>query len=185
MGAGKSTLGEEVARRLARPFRDLDREVEARLGTSIAGYFAAEGEEAFRRHEAVATVEAIRGQTPSVFALGGGAIQSPTVRDALREHGLAVHVPVDAETAWTRVQESGRPLAHERAAFFALHDQRAPLYEGLADATARDADDVVLQVMAMVAVVRRGRTDDLGSVSTAWTNEHNAGYRGGDGSASP
>jgi hypothetical protein len=43
----------------------------------------------------------------------------------------------------------------------------------------------VIGVIAIVAVVRRGRTDDLGSVSTTWTTEHNAGYRGGDGSANP
>jgi hypothetical protein len=42
---------------------------------------------------------------------------------------------------------------------------------------------LVIGVIAIVAFVRRGRTDDLGSVSTAWTTEHNAGYHGGDGSA--
>jgi len=44
---------------------------------------------------------------------------------------------------------------------------------------------VVIGVIAIVAVLRRGRTDDLGSVSTAWTTEHNAGYHGTDGSANP
>jgi hypothetical protein len=43
---------------------------------------------------------------------------------------------------------------------------------------------VVIAVVAILAVVRRGRPDDLGSVSTTWTTEHNAGYRGGDRSAS-
>jgi hypothetical protein len=43
----------------------------------------------------------------------------------------------------------------------------------------------VICVTAIVVVVRRGRTGDLGSVSTAWTTERNAGYRGGDGSANP
>jgi len=42
----------------------------------------------------------------------------------------------------------------------------------------------IIAVIAIVALVRRGRPDDLGSVSTTWTTEHNAGYRGGDGSAS-
>jgi hypothetical protein len=42
---------------------------------------------------------------------------------------------------------------------------------------------VVIAVVAILALVRRGRPDDLGSVSTTWTTEHNAGYRGGDGSA--
>lgn len=162
MGAGKSTLGEEVSRRLGRPFRDLDRELETSLGTSIASYFAEEGEEAFRKHEAVASVAALREPTPSVLALGGGAIQSPAVREALRQHTLAVQVAVDPETAWERTQESGRPLAHERAAFLALYDQRAPLYEQTATATARDADDVVLAAGGVH--VRLGLLDELGSL---------------------
>ncbi len=144
MGAGKTTLGEEVARRTGLPFRDVDREVELSLNTSIASFFAAEGEEAFRVRETAATVSALRASQPSVLALGGGAVTREPVRAALRERAVTVLLDVDAETAWKRVEGSSRPLAHERAAFLALYDQRAPVYREAADAVARDADDVVL-----------------------------------------
>jgi shikimate kinase/3-dehydroquinate synthase len=144
MGAGKTTLGEEVAQRIGRPFRDVDREIETALETSIASFFAAEGEEAFRVREAAATIAALRDPRPSVLALGGGSVTQESVRAALRERAVTVLVDVDAASAWERVQGSERPLAQEKAAFFALYDQRAPLYREVADSAARDADDVVL-----------------------------------------
>jgi shikimate kinase/3-dehydroquinate synthase len=144
MGAGKSTVGEEVAGRLGLPFRDVDREVERSLETSIASFFAAEGEEAFRLREAAMTVSVLRSPQRAVLALGGGAVTREPVRAALRERAVTVRIDVDADTAWRRVEGTGRPLAQERAAFLALYDERAPVYAEVADATARDADDVVL-----------------------------------------
>ena len=99
MGAGKTTLGEEAARAAARPFRDLDHEIELALETSIASYFAEHGEEAFREQEAARTVSALRESEPSVLSLGGGAVTQPAVREALREHAVTVLVDVDADTA--------------------------------------------------------------------------------------
>ena len=162
MGAGKTTLGEEVARRIGLPFRDVDREVERSLETSIASFFAAEGEEAFRVREAAMTVQALRSPEPTVLALGGGAVTREPVRAALREHAVTVLLDVDAETAWRRVEGSERPLAQERAAFLALYDQRAPVYRETADTTARDADDVVLAAAGVV--VERGSLQRLGEL---------------------
>lgn len=144
MGAGKSTLGAEVARRIGRTFRDLDHELEVELGTSIPSYFAESGEEAFRKREAVATVEALRDARPAVLALGGGAVTSHPVREELRRRGIAVLLEVDAATAWERSQAGDRPLARERGAFMALYDQRQPVYRDVADLVAQDTDDVVL-----------------------------------------
>ncbi|MBV8257302.1 MAG: hypothetical protein JO073_05730, partial [Actinobacteria bacterium] len=162
MGAGKTTLGEEVARRIGLPFRDVDREVERSLETSIASFFAAEGEEAFRVREAAMTVQALRSPEPTVLALGGGAVTREPVRAALREHAVTVLLDVDAETAWRRVEGSERPLAQERAAFLALYDQRAPVYRETADTTARDADDIVLAAAGVV--VERGALQRLGEL---------------------
>jgi shikimate kinase/3-dehydroquinate synthase len=162
MGAGKSAVGEDVARRIGRPFRDLDRELETSLKTTIAQFFVDEGEAAFRTREAVATVEALRNPRRSVLALGGGAVTSAAVRDALREHAVTVLLEVDPGTAWDRVSESDRPLAQERAAFMALYEQRAPIYAEVADASARDADDVVLAAAGIR--VRRGALEELGTL---------------------
>jgi shikimate kinase/3-dehydroquinate synthase len=162
MGAGKTTLGAELARRIGLPFRDVDHEVERSLETSIKSFFAAEGEEAFRVREAAKTVSALREPRPAVLALGGGAVTREPVRAALREHATTILLEVDAETAWERVQGSERPLAQERAAFLALHDQRAPLYREVADAVAHDVDDAVLAAAGVH--VERGALQRLGEL---------------------
>jgi 3-dehydroquinate synthetase/shikimate kinase len=184
MGAGKTTLGEEVARRIGRPFRDLDREIELSLRTSIKSFFATEGEEAFRVRESAMTISALRDTTPSVFALGGGAVSQPAVREALRERALTVLVDVDPKTAWERVEGTDRPLAQERGAFFALYDQRAPVYREVADVVPRDVDDVV--IAAAGVHVERGalrRLSELvpgdGPVALV-SDPHVAGIHGAD-----
>jgi shikimate kinase/3-dehydroquinate synthase len=141
MGAGKSTIGEEVARRLGRPFRDADREVEAAHGP-IWDLFAREGEAAFRELEASFVRKACAPGAPSVIAVGGGAVETRGLLEEL--DALVVHLEVDVDTAWARVQGSRRPLAQDETAFRARFETRKPLYAGVADARAWDAEDVVL-----------------------------------------
>jgi 3-dehydroquinate synthetase len=143
MGAGKSTLGPEVARRLGRRFIDLDRELERALGRSIPHVFA-EGETEFRVREGTQTVGALRRGPPAVIALGGGAVETASIRDALAEHALTVHLEVEPDTAWERVQGGDRPLAQDLDEFRVLYDRRRAVYSEVANAVAQDADDVVL-----------------------------------------
>jgi 3-dehydroquinate synthetase len=184
MGAGKTTLGEGTARVIGRRFRDLDREVELRLGTSIGAFFEQEGEEEFRKREAIETIGALREAEPSVLALGGGAITGAAVREALQDYAVTVLVEVDAETAWKRVRDSGRPLARERGAFFALYDERRALYDEVADERAADVDDVVLAAAGVH--VERGALGRLGALvpgdgPVALVSEpHVAGIHGAD-----
>ena len=110
MGAGKSTLGRQVAERLGRTFVDVDAEVEGVTGRSITQLFE-EGEAFFRTKEAKVTVERLQTSPPAVLALGGGALGSSQVRDALRERAFTVHVEVEPGEAWSRVRDVGRPLA--------------------------------------------------------------------------
>jgi 3-dehydroquinate synthetase len=144
MGAGKSTLGPEVAHRLGRPFVDLDRELEHALGRSIPQLFADSGEAAFRVKEAAHAVELLRRAEPTVVALGGGAVQSSSVRDALAGRALTVQLDVDVDTAWERVRGVDRPLAEDENEFRTLFERRRELYAQTAQAVARDTDDVVL-----------------------------------------
>jgi shikimate kinase / 3-dehydroquinate synthase len=144
MGAGKSTLGAEAARRLDRPFVDLDRELEAELGAPVAEIFESRGEATFREAEEDLAVEALADPQPAVLALGGGAVTSDRVREGLRDGALTVLVEIDPDEAWRRVAGTGRPLARDEASFRALYEERRPLYGEAADARAADSDDVVL-----------------------------------------
>jgi shikimate kinase/3-dehydroquinate synthase len=148
MGAGKSTLGADLAARLGRPFVDVDRELEALTGMGIPELFR-EGEAFFRTKEARLTVERLRQRPPAVLALGGGALGSAQVREALREHALALHVEVEVEDAWRRVRGSDRPLAQDELDFRVLFQKRTPVYEEAADARVRDVDAAVLAAAAV------------------------------------
>jgi shikimate kinase / 3-dehydroquinate synthase len=140
MGAGKSTVGEEVARRTGRPFVDTDAEIEKRHGP-IEELFE-RGEAEFRRLEAAAVDEALSRGEPSVIALGGGAFEA-----ARSDRALAVLLDVDVDTAWERSRASPRPLAQDETAFRKLHTERD--YRGVADAVAEDADGVLLACLGI------------------------------------
>jgi shikimate kinase / 3-dehydroquinate synthase len=141
MGAGKSTIGREAARRLDRDFRDIDAAIEARDGP-IAELFAARGEAAFREIEAEFIRREVDHREPAVIAVGGGAVETRDLLETLDV--LNVHLVVDADTAWQRVRGSRRPLAHDEAEFRRRFDLRAPLYDEVAHARARDVHDVLL-----------------------------------------
>jgi shikimate kinase/3-dehydroquinate synthase len=132
MGAGKSTAGRAAAEATGAALVDVDQEIERRLGTGIADVFATDGEAAFRAAEERTTLELLDGAEPRILALGGGALQSQAIREALRSH-VVVWIDVDAETAWARCQGSGRPLAADRERFVALHAAREPVYANAAD----------------------------------------------------
>jgi shikimate kinase/3-dehydroquinate synthase len=144
MGAGKSTIGREVAERTARPFVDTDAEIE-RLHGPIPELFE-RGEPEFRRLEEQVVAEALAGP-PSVIAFGGGAVLSEKTRERLRAHAFAVHVQVDPDTAWERVKDSNRPLARSEEDFRSLFDSRGPVYDEAMDAPADDAEGVLLAAL--------------------------------------
>jgi shikimate kinase/3-dehydroquinate synthase len=144
MGAGKSTLGPEVAARLGRPFIDLDRDLEQDLGTTIPDFFEQHGETAFRLQEEGHAIAALRLPDPAVIALGGGAVETKSIRNELRERAFTVLLEVELATAWERSAGSGRPLAREEEEFHALYERRRQLYEEVANARADDVDDAVL-----------------------------------------
>jgi shikimate kinase/3-dehydroquinate synthase len=139
MGAGKSTLGRQVAARLHRPFLDVDARIEESEG-SIRELFE---QGVFREVEERVALEALM-QPPSVVALGGGAVETPAIREALRARATTVLLEVDVEAAWERASGSDRPLAQHEAEFRELYERRQPLYDEVADDRARDPDGIVL-----------------------------------------
>ena len=145
MGAGKTTLGQEVARRLGRRFVDLDVEIERRTGATVEEIFARDGEPAFRVTEETIAAAVLDTPDPAVVALGGGAVLSTATRELLARRAFTVLLEVEPGVAWERASTAGgRPLALDEEAFHALYLERLPVYEESADARAHDADGVVL-----------------------------------------
>jgi shikimate kinase / 3-dehydroquinate synthase len=147
MGAGKSTVGRDVAERTARPFVDTDEEIE-RLHGPIPELFE-RGEAEFRRLEEQVVAEALAGP-PAVIALGGGAVLSEKTRQRLSAHAYTVLIEVDVDDAWERVRGSNRPLARNEEDFRGLFDSRRPIYTEAMDAPVDDAESVLLAALRIV-----------------------------------
>jgi shikimate kinase/3-dehydroquinate synthase len=157
MGAGKSTAARAAAKALATEAVDVDQVIEERLGRPIPRLFVEDGEAAFRAAEERITLELLdaarAGTGPRVLALGGGAVGSAAVREALAEP-LVVWIDVDVELAWTRCQGSGRPLAARRQDFVALYAAREPVYAALADVIVpQQSAPGIDRILAAVATV--------------------------------
>jgi shikimate kinase len=157
MGAGKSTVGALVARRLGMPFVDTDAAVEDRAGATVADVFERDGEPAFRAMESEALAESARDPRPSVIAVGGGAVLDATNRHSMRSAGAVVWLRASAATLADRVgQGEGRPLlsgpdGSNAAAIGALAARRDPLYSEVCDAVVdvdgRSPEDVTNAVL--------------------------------------
>ncbi|MDR3360599.1 MAG: shikimate kinase [Bifidobacteriaceae bacterium] len=141
-GAGKTTVGRELARALGLEFLDTDQMVEARLGRPVAEIFTGLGEAAFRAAEQAAVTEALARaeQAGLVLSVGGGAPLTPAIFEALRTGPLVVFLDVSAALALKRVGlNHARPLlaASPRKILRQLMDARRPTYEALADVTVK------------------------------------------------
>lgn len=155
MGAGKSTVGRIVARRLRYGFEDMDRRVERRAGRSISEIFRQDGEEAFRTLERDEAAELSR-LSRRVIAAGGGAFVRPETRALLRQGAVSVWLRCDLDVLLARIQLDGsRPLAGNRDIMRARLADREPSY-GMADVTV-DASGTPDEVADRVLALVRGR----------------------------
>ena len=131
MGAGKSTVGRRLARRLGLPFVDSDTEIEEAAGASAAELFERYGENDFRDGERRLVARLIDG-TVRVIATGGGAYVDPRTRQLLNERAITVWLNAPVEVLAERTgRRDTRPLLRngDRAATLArLAEQRHPLY---------------------------------------------------------
>src|SRR5690625_1419413 len=135
MGAGKTTIGRALARKLAWQFLDLDHELESRCGVKVATIFDIEGEQGFRKRESALLDECTR-RDRIVLATGGGAVLNPKNRQLLRERGVVVYLRASVDELYRRVErDRNRPLLqtdNPRQRLQDLLDQRESLYESVA-----------------------------------------------------
>jgi shikimate kinase len=131
MGAGKTSVGRVLAKRLRKTFVDSDHEIEARTGVRIPVIFEIEGEAGFRRREAAIVQELVR-QTDIVLATGGGVVLDPQNRRALHATGTVVYLRASPNELWLRTRhDRNRPLlqtADPLARLQQLHTERDALY---------------------------------------------------------
>jgi len=164
-GAGKTTVGAELARRLGVELLDTDEDVERREGRSISDIFIEDGEPHFRALEHAAVVRAL-GEHDGVVALGGGAVEHPDTRAALLSAPV-VFLDVSMAKALPRVGLSGaRPLLVEspRARWKALMDARRPLYAEVAGLVVNTDTEPVVRLATLIAeALERGELRPRGA----------------------
>jgi len=154
MASGKTTIGRLLAHELGWAFADLDEDIEAQQGSSIAEIFDTEGEEVFRKIEQTAirkrVSEVVRGK-PMVVALGGGAFGLDGIHALLEENGVTVWLDCPLSKVCARVETTThRPLARDAAKFKQLYEDRRALY-GKADHCIQiDSDDPAAVVAAIL-----------------------------------
>ena len=136
MGAGKTTVGRQLAKRLGKTFYDADREIEARTGVAVAVIFDIEGEAGFRKREAE-VLEHLTALDDIVLATGGGAVLDPRNREHLKNRGFVIYLHALPSVLWQRTRtDKSRPLLQDgdpRERLEALYATRDPLYREVAD----------------------------------------------------
>lgn len=158
MGAGKSTIGMQIARKLKREFYDTDRELEKRLGVDVSWLYDVEGEEGFRKRETKLLKELVSLEKV-VLSTGGEIILRSENRELLRTHGHVIHLTTDLKKQIERTARNQykRPTlrgddSKERIKCFS--QERGPLYEEIAEVTFlsnhRNVSQVVKKILAHI-----------------------------------
>lgn len=135
-GAGKTTIGRQLARRLQRTFVDADHEIETRTGVRIPLIFDIEGEQGFRDREAKVIAD-LASATNLIVATGGGAVLRPENRAALNKSGTVVYLQAAPRLLFERTRlDPNRPLLQVENPMQKIEElfaQRDPLYREVAD----------------------------------------------------
>lgn len=153
MGAGKTTVGRQLAKRLGMAFCDTDREIEIRTGVRVAVIFDIEGEAGFRKREAEA-IEQMTARDDVVLATGGGAVLDPRNREYLKTRGFVIYLHAQPLVLCQRTRiDRSRPLLQggdPRDRLEKLYAERDPLYREVADLVIDTGRQSVSSLLALV-----------------------------------
>ena len=151
MGAGKSTVGKQLAKALGRDFYDTDKEIERRTGVSVSWIFEMEGESGFRQREQK-VLDELSQLKNIVLATGGGIVLAEENRRMLRSRGYVVYLSTSIEQLLRRTnKDKNRPLLqtdNPRETVKALMAERTPLYQGVADIELRTGEQSIQYVVS-------------------------------------
>lgn len=158
-GAGKSTIGARLARRLGARFVEVDQRIEQAAGLKLGEIFELHGEAYYRRLEREVVTQLLAETRPLVLAAGGSIVNDPANYSLLRERAHTIWLRAKAEDHWNRVIQQGdqRPMAQNPHAFAelrALLVAREPLYataHHVVDTSGRTPDEIVDAVAAAVS----------------------------------
>lgn len=154
MGAGKTTVGKFLAQRLNLHFHDSDDEIERNTGASLSWIFDIEGLEGYRNREMKA-LDHLSKLKNVVVSTGGGCVETPEVREFLKQRGIVVYMEVSLETQLRRLKhDKRRPLLQgddREDVLIKLWEKREPYYEEIADFTVitdkRSIQDVCEEIL--------------------------------------
>ena len=157
MGAGKTTIGKQLAAALGLLFEDSDQEIQRRTGVDIPTIFEFEGEDGFRRRERL-VIDELTQRNGIILATGGGVILDPDNRRHLSSRGLVIYLHCTPEQQYQRTKrDKGRPLLNTedpKQQLVKLMELREPLYRSTADYVVvtekRSAGAVVKEIQSLL-----------------------------------
>ena len=153
-GAGKTSVGRQLARRMQRTFIDADHEIEARTGVGIPLIFDIEGEQGFRDRESKVIAE-LAHESDLVVATGGGVVLRPENRAALKQGGMVIYLHATPRLLFERTRlDPHRPLlqvADPMRKIEELFAQRDPLYREVADIVINSVGGSISHLVKQIA----------------------------------
>jgi shikimate kinase len=161
MGAGKTTIGRQIAKALDRDFYDSDKEIEKRTGATIPLIFELEKEEGFRVRESAMIKELLSRENNIVLATGGGAVLNEKNRKYMAKHGFVIYLCAPLEQLVRRTaRDKNRPLLQTKNPKKTIEDLlviRDPLYREVADIVFETDGFTVRQVVSKLQKLIKGK----------------------------
>jgi XRE family aerobic/anaerobic benzoate catabolism transcriptional regulator len=174
-GAGKSTLGKMLAKKIGWNFVELNKEIEAQNGLSVAEIIALYGQEGFRRLEQAALTQLLASKELTVLATGGGIVSEPVTFDLILSSFYTIWLKAEPEEHMARVRGQGdlRPMADDRSAMAELRNiltSREPLYaraSAVVDTAGLNVDTAAARLIDSVRPVLQNEARSFGLRSVA------------------